>query len=417
MSKRGNGEGTIYYSEKLNKWVGQFTAGRKANGKLNRKSVYGNTRKEVKEKMTKALAEVQTNTFIEKNDITLIELIDLQLNESLKANRIKETTYNRNIQTKRIIETLDIAYMPIQKITRANINNSLNELTNSTIEKVCILIRQAFNYAILNEIIQKDLFSIKGAVLRPVSKKQDKDINALDIEEQNAFLKELKKEYDIYNDVFYIALYTGMRIGEILTLTHNDIDFTNNQIIISKTLTKNKDDKYIIGDTTKTSAGKRIIPILSPLQPILQKYQNHKGLLFEINNKLILPSTINAHFKRICKNANIKVITIQKKKGVDSKGNDKYVNLKTSTVNTHMLRHTFATRCIESGINPVVLQKILGHRDIQVTLNTYTSVFDKYKEKEIQKVEQYFNAIFNATPKKKHKKRNKVLKLKRIYNR
>lgn len=59
MAKRGNGEGTIYFSEKLNKWVGQFSAGRKDNGKLNRKSVYGNTRKEVKEKMTKALADVQ----------------------------------------------------------------------------------------------------------------------------------------------------------------------------------------------------------------------------------------------------------------------------------------------------------------------------------------------------------------------
>ena len=46
MAKRGNGEGTIYYSEKLNKWIGQFTAGRKADGKLNRKSVYGNTRKD-----------------------------------------------------------------------------------------------------------------------------------------------------------------------------------------------------------------------------------------------------------------------------------------------------------------------------------------------------------------------------------
>lgn len=71
MSKKGNGEGTIYYSEKLNKWIGQFVAGRKDNGKLNRKYVYGNTRKEVKEKITKALAEVQSKSYIEKNDITI----------------------------------------------------------------------------------------------------------------------------------------------------------------------------------------------------------------------------------------------------------------------------------------------------------------------------------------------------------
>ena len=74
MSKRGNGEGTIYFSEKLNKWVGQFTAGRKNDGKLNRKSVYGNTRKEVKEKITKALADVQTKTFVNKTNITISQL-------------------------------------------------------------------------------------------------------------------------------------------------------------------------------------------------------------------------------------------------------------------------------------------------------------------------------------------------------
>ena len=55
-----------------------------------------------------------------------------------------------------------------------------------------------------------------------------------------------------------------------------------------------------------------------------------------------------------------------------------------------MLRHTFATRCIENGVSPVVLQRILGHKDIQVTLNTYTSVFNEFKEKEIDKINSIF---------------------------
>ena len=59
-------------------------------------------------------------------------------------------------------------------------------------------------------------------------------------------------------------------------------------------------------------------------------------------------------------------------------------------ITTHSLRHTYGTRCIESGMAPVVVQKLMGHKDISVTLNTYTSVFDKFKEKEIEKVNKYY---------------------------
>lgn len=59
-------------------------------------------------------------------------------------------------------------------------------------------------------------------------------------------------------------------------------------------------------------------------------------------------------------------------------------------ITTHSLRHTYGTRCIESGMQLVVVQKLMGHTDIQVTLNTYTSVFDEFKAKEIEKVNQYF---------------------------
>ena len=83
-------------------------------------------------------------------------------------------------------------------------------------------------------------------------------------------------------------------------------------------------------------------------------------------------------------------MTPKKKK---NKNGEKEVNLKSSNVNTHMLRHTYATRCIESGMSAVVLSKLLGHKDIETTLNTYTSVFNRFKEDEIQKYLDYISQL------------------------
>ena len=362
MGKRGNGEGTIYYSEKLNKWVGQFTAGRKADGKINRKSVYGNTRKEVKEKITKALVDVQTNTYIEKQNITISELGTELLETKLKINKIKENAYNASSYALLKIKENHLGDLPIQKVTYLDIQNFLNtttNLSNSYIEKIIIQLNLIFKEAQKREYIYKNPML---NIIRPISDRVDKKVEALSLEEQRRFLEIVKGNR--YEDLFKIQMFSGMRCGEILALTPDDVDLENNIIHISKTISKDKKGRPIINSTTKTNESTRDIPITSIFRhnivnAINNAIDNKYDLIFSTKNGNINSVVnVNCYLRRLC---------------------NKY-QLKDSNISTHILRHTYATRCIESGMPAEVLQKLLGHKNISTTINTYTTIFDKFRD-------------------------------------
>ncbi len=100
-------------------------------------------------------------------------------------------------------------------------------------------------------------------------------------------MQELAKNYDEYTNIFYVALYTGMRIGEILALSSDDIDIDNKIIHINKTLTKDKNDKTIVGKSTKTYSGTRDIPITELIINIFSDGANRQNeTFFTSNNKI-----------------------------------------------------------------------------------------------------------------------------------
>ncbi len=212
-------------------------------------------------------------------------------------------------------------------------------------------------------------------VIKPRSKKSAKKIESLTVDEHkklSSYLMSVSLEKEPLKNVFLIQMYMGLRISEVLSLKKNDFDLNNNVLHINKTMTTDKYGYTIIGEKTKTEAGIRDLPIPDFLIPYIKEqlsnYNNNNYNLLFYKNHPLNHSGANAIFKRICNN----------------------LNIFKPNLSTHILRHTYGTRCIEAGMPPVVLQRLMGHTNIKVTLNTYTSVLNKFKEEEIDKVSQYY---------------------------
>ena len=219
--------------------------------------------KEVKEKMTKALADIQNKTFIEKTDITVYDLAKEIVEDKKDSNIVSESTYKRATYTLKYIKNGDIADMQIQKVTAKDIKDYLKTITsyaNSTIEKIYQLLGQTFRRAVERDYIIKNPMLFEE-VKKPKSDKLDREVISLSIDEEKKLISAVMFKNKEYKNIILLMLFTGMRIGEVLALKNTDFD--DNYIYISATITRDKNDKSILGKKTKTINSKRTIPINS----------------------------------------------------------------------------------------------------------------------------------------------------------
>jgi integrase len=188
---------------------------------------------------------------------------------------------------------------------------------------------------------------------------------ALTLEETDKFFK--MAENSAYFDVFRFAINTGMRIGEIGALYESDI--SGGFIHIQRTLTRSETGYTVIGDSTKTRKGQRNIPLNDDIKEVIEHQKKINRLLYgdkvvamqerifrAPEGGLLIIAPINREIVRICKKCEIEPFSM------------------------HAFRATFATRAIESGIEPKVLQELLGHSSFSMTMDLYSHVMDDTKK-------------------------------------
>ena len=354
-------------------------------GLLRRKSFTGIDEEECIDKSEEFL-EIQKkkNRGIDMN-ATIPDLIKHRYDSDLAKNYVGEQGYYRCMETLKIIEKSTIGKIPIADLEKMHIDMFLRTLThysNSTIKKVYQQIRMGYSIAIDKDIVAKDITRSRD-LRRPKSFKTDKKVRGLTEEEQRILVRGIE-DYKVrygrnsYKLQILIALYSGMRMGEINALKVKNVNFDKKIIKIENTISRGKDYRAFIKEGTKTYSGMREIPINKLLEPVLREAianckENEHGLIFYdyIKNDLITTSQVNLFFGRVCK-----------KCGIESFGQ-------------HSLRHTFATRCIEAGVPPVVLKNWLGHKDIHITLETYADVFDKMNFGAMEKFEEHIKQFEN----------------------
>lgn len=367
-------------TKKRNYGYGQRVIGTKPDGSPDRKTRYGKTRKEVKEKLDKLLIEVGTNKYVDKSKVIFKDIANDFIDMGYKLNKLSTSSYTRKVGTYNQICGHYMADMEIQKITERDVKDFLVYITkysNSVIGKIYGLVNNTFKIAVRRKIITENFLDNKMEFCKPISQHRDKKVRGFTLEEQKRFITAVMDPDNKfrYKYQFLLELFTGMRMGEINALDINtDIDFNNKLIHVRRTLTRGKNDKTTMGNYTKTKNGVRDIVMDSQVEFILKEYlrteyvPNDQNLLF-YNPKYTYYSTgqVNMVFKRFCEKNNII--------GYD--------------VNQHMLRHTFATRCIEAGMPANVLSKIMGHADLRTTLEVYCDVFALYEKQHATRTYDY----------------------------
>ena len=248
--------------------------------------------------------------------------------------------------------------------------NLSSKYSHGTLTLIRKMLTSMFNFAVDNDFIVKTPV-IKSLKIPGETKHRD----AMTIDEQKKFMESAKTSS--YYNLFMFVLQTGLRVSELMGLQWKDIDFSKRELKVERQLVYYRGVGWEY-TTPKSKAGYRIIPMTEECVRIL-KNQKEKRTIINIEysdnvfttekGKPIVNSNIEKRMKEICKKINIPPYTM------------------------HSLRHTMCTRAFEAAANPRVMQEIMGHSNLKTTMEIYTHVTQKTKEKEIKKISKVLKIV------------------------
>lgn len=316
------------------------------------------------------LTRVKADDFVKQNQITIDELHKIWF-ENYK-NTVKESSaISESGIYKNHIEPF-FGNQFIDKITVVDLQKWADKKANELVafRRVIAVMNGLFEYGMRLNFVSSNLVKRILIPKKTTRKRRDIEKNVYTREELELFLK-VAKNFPVMKYTFFkILACTGLRRSECLALTWQDIDFKNNLLHVNKTLAYGLNHQVIV-QTPKSKKSNRKIPISSSLKKALIEYQKQstsKKLFHTLNGKYLYLGTPNIWLKKIYdENPDLKKITV------------------------HGFRHTFATLLIsETNVKPKTVQMILGHKNIEITLNLYTHI-NQDNQIEAQKVIEQLN--------------------------
>lgn len=357
MSKHGEN----IWKRKDGRWEGRYIKGRDPNGKALYASVYAKTYAEVKRKREDALQKLKAHPSLALSAKSLGMIIHEYLEEHKEE--IKFSTYARYVEISEKHLIPDLGLMPISEFTREDGNCYTKELLRNgktqgkglapkTVKDIASVLKLVLRYAEEKQYISNaptDFY---------IPKQGRSKIRILAPSQQEKLETFVCTETDSYKFGVYLCLYTGLRIGEICALQWKDIDCINSTLSVNKTVLRVKNvgstttKTRILISTPKTPSSERLIPLPKELSEKLQRLKlelspSENFYVLTGTGAYIEPRNYYERYKRYLRSCEL------------------------TGFNFHALRHTFATRCIEAGVDPKVLSEILGHASVQITLDRY----------------------------------------------